>query len=188
MDAVVAAAEDGVSDEIRAFVDSGSVKLADFDRGDTMLAFHDPPLWHALKARNWALCDWLVENGADPTNCLASAAYANNREGIERLRGYSRCDINRAKHVMFVCAVLEGHFELAEEMLLMGADIHHTPPGYVWADYALFEAAVTGKIEVVRWLLERGADPDVNLSKVLEVTRQRGLDDSYDLFANLVSV
>ena len=89
---------------------------------------------------------------------------------------------------MFVCAVLEGHFELAEEMLLMGADIHHTPPGYVWADYALFEAAVTGKIEVVRWLLERGADPDVNLSKVLEVTRQRGLDDSYDLFANLVSV
>ena len=156
--------------------------LAEFDRHDTMMTFHSPPLVEALRAGNWELCDFLVEHGADPNNALIDAASSNNRAALDRLRSYPRTDVDRCKHSMFVWTVLQGHFELAEELLAMGADIHHTPPGHTWKDYALLHAAVTGADDVVRWLMERGADAAVNREKILEVTKQRSLDHIHVLF------
>ena len=168
-----------VPDRIRALT---SAELREFDRADTMLVYHPPPLEYALKARKWPLCDALVANGADPNNCLISCAMSNDRIALEHLKSYMNLDFESRKHSMFVHAALEGHFELADELLALGANVHHKLRNSPWEETALFTAAVTGKTDVVRWLLCHGADANVNREKIIEVTKQRGLDETHAIF------
>jgi len=158
-----------------------NVDMTEFDRQDSMLVYKLPPLALAIDAHNWELCDWLLECGADPSNCLVHSAITNNREAIDYLRKH-HADFEAKKHSMFVWAAIEGHTDLAEELLGEGADIHHCPPGHKWSDYALFHAAVTGMTDLVIWLLERGAVAGPNREKILEVTEKRGLADVRALF------
>jgi len=59
----------------------------------------------------------------------------------------------------FVMAANCGQQAAAALLLDRGARLNHPPPGYHWKGTALHAAIWRGEFELVRWLLERGADP-----------------------------
>ncbi len=61
----------------------------------------------------------------------------------------------------FVMAVQCGQHAAAEAMLRNGAQVNARPPGYHWHGTALHAAAASGDGEMVDWLLDQGADPQL---------------------------
>ena len=61
----------------------------------------------------------------------------------------------------FAMAVNAGRQNAAAILLDAGAAINAKPPGYHWHGTALHAAVWRGDRELVEWLLERGADPEI---------------------------
>ena len=61
----------------------------------------------------------------------------------------------------FVMAVNSGQQAAAATLLDVGAKINAKPPGYHWRGTALHAAVWRGDRDLVEWLLELGADPEI---------------------------
>jgi|GEM_PF-469599 len=66
----------------------------------------------------------------------------------------------------FVYACMQGHIAAARLLLQKGAEIDVVAPGFDYSGTALHNAALRGNREMVEFLIERGADPNVKDTKV----------------------
>lgn len=66
----------------------------------------------------------------------------------------------------FVYACMQNHVEAAKLLLQKGAEINAIPPGFDYSGTALHNAAVRGHREMVEFLIEYGANPNVKDTKV----------------------
>lgn len=61
----------------------------------------------------------------------------------------------------FVTAVGMGHKHVGQYLLQQGARINSRPAGFHWKGTALHAAVWRGRTDLVKWLMESGADPSV---------------------------
>jgi uncharacterized protein len=66
----------------------------------------------------------------------------------------------------FVYACMHNHLKAARLLLQKGADIDAIPPGFDYSGTALHNAAFLGHREMVEFLIEQGANPNVKDTKV----------------------
>lgn len=88
----------------------------------------------------------------------------------------------------FVMAVNAGQAATAEALLARGASVNATPPGYHWRGTALHAACWRGDRDLVGWLLDAGADPNIRDgladSDAVGWARHHGHDHLLDLFSH----
>jgi ankyrin repeat protein len=126
------------------------------------------PYQHALRAGDLAIADFLVRRGAaplplDPLETFALACIAGRRDEVQarlaadpslvdRLGPHGRAD-------MLHRAVEEHHYDAIRLMLALGLDINTMIPGSGLDRSVLHNAAGWGGLEMVRFLIDLGADP-----------------------------
>ena len=83
------------------------------------------PLWCAIgRGRNHALARHLLELGCDPEHCLWAAQFARDPEAIRLLVGHgAKIDSVHEEGTPFIAAVMWSHFEEAEVLLELGANV-----------------------------------------------------------------
>ncbi len=94
-----------------------------------------PDIWNAMESGNPGRVRQRLEQGADP----------NQRHPELGIRPLAR-------------AALDGHLRLAQALLAGGADLDGRNTD---GSTALHGAAFLGRVEVLEWLLEKGANPEV---------------------------
>lgn len=95
---------------------------AAFTEGD----WRATPLWYAIASgRNLALAKYLLGRGADPNHCLWAAAFNRDVAAIELLVEHgAQVDPVAEDASPFLFAVQWSHFEAAESLLKLGADVN----------------------------------------------------------------
>jgi uncharacterized protein len=84
------------------------------------------PLWYAIAfGRNHALAKYLLGRGADPNHCLWAAAFNRDVVAIKLLAKHGALIDPVAEDASpFLFAVQWSHFEAAEALLKLGADVN----------------------------------------------------------------
>jgi hypothetical protein len=88
-------------------------------------AWKATPVWFCIsRGRNLKLADMLLKRGANPNYCLWAAAFNHDLEAI-RLLVAAGADLEDASvdESPFLGAVKWSHFDAAEELLKLGADV-----------------------------------------------------------------
>lgn len=157
--------------------------------------FYADPLAVAVRMQRWDVGDDLLAMAGEQfgratpafrdfsNRALIDIASRNDWVGLrymERAGG----NIDGMKHSMFVWSAVDGHLEMADAFLAMGADVHTRISTCPYSDTALFYAVCAAKEREVAWLLERGADAHANDDKAMEVAAQRGYWRVHELLAN----
>jgi hypothetical protein len=83
------------------------------------------PLWYAVsRGENLLLARFLLERGADPNHCLWAAAFRDDVAAIELLVSHgAELDPVQEDETPFLAAVKTSHFEAAEALAKLGADL-----------------------------------------------------------------
>jgi hypothetical protein len=113
---------------------AASIKTADVliaagldinDAAFTEAHWRATPLWCAIgRGRNLALARHLLELGCDPEHCLWAAQFARDPEAIRLLVGHgAKIDPVHEEGTPFIAAVMWSHFEEAEVLLELGANV-----------------------------------------------------------------
>lgn len=148
------------------------------------------PLEEALYWRNQGMIDLLLKRGASVHNLRMAAALGRveliesffNPDGslkpeagkIDWPFGNLSCveqptDSDESRDIVnnaFVYACAHNRVEAAKLLLQKGAEINAIPPGFDYAGTALHNAALHGQREMVEFLIEQGADPNIKDRKV----------------------
>jgi ankyrin repeat protein len=150
--ALAAAARRGNAELVELFVRRGAPV-------DQPGSFGRPPIIAALRERHLAIVDLLLERGADPQtkNLLSEATRLGANDLVRRLLAVADVVDPEA----FFEAARRGEVALVGELLDSGVDIEAES----WGNRALHKAAAKGRLEVVRLLLERGAELDARDSR-----------------------
>ena len=90
------------------------------------------PLWFAIaRGRNLLLAEYLLKRGSNPNYCLWAAAFNRDIPAIRLLVGHG-ADVNDSSvddlaenESPFLGAIKWSHFEAAEELLKLGADVNY---------------------------------------------------------------
>lgn len=90
------------------------------------------PLWFAIaRGRNLPLAEYLLKRGSNPNYCLWAAAFNRDIPAI-RLLVHHGADVNDSSvdnlaenESPFLGAIKWSHFEAAEELLKLGADVNY---------------------------------------------------------------
>lgn len=126
------------------------------DHGTT---FPATPLWHAYaKGKNKKLYTWLLQNGANPDNCMFAIAWQNDIKaaGLFYHHGASLTDAN-GRHTPFLGAVNWGNLRIAKWFLEHGADVNTADDH---GDTALHYAVRKGyNPAFIKHLIKAGANP-----------------------------
>ena len=137
------------------------------------------PLFYALKRRKEALIYSLLDADADPNYTdtdhiplIDLATDWGNRSVIEALI-FAGADLNGKYTAALIIAVHKRNSELVQLLLASGADVNN-PKNRACVGTALEAAAQNSDIEMARYLLDQGADP--NDSYALEETAYRDKD------------
>ena len=149
------------------------------------------PLEEALYWGNHGLIDLLLERGASMHNLRVAAGLGKvdliesffNPDGslketagkIDWPFGDLTClqqpdkeasDRQNIINNAFIYACAHNQIEAAKLLLQKGAEINAIPPGFDYAGTALHNAALKGHRDMVDFLLEQGADPNIKDEKV----------------------
>jgi hypothetical protein len=83
------------------------------------------PLWCAIgRGRNLALARHLLQLGCDPEHCLWAAQFARDPDAIRLLVGHgAKIDPVHEEGTPFIAAIMWSHFEEAEVLLELGANV-----------------------------------------------------------------
>ena len=90
------------------------------------------PLWYAIaRGRNLPLAEYLLKRGSNPDYCLWAAAFNRDVPAIRLLVRHG-ADVNDSSgddlpenESPFLSAIKWSHFEAAEELLKLGADVNY---------------------------------------------------------------
>ena len=125
---------------------------------DANCNFPATPLWYAYtRGRNSEIYTYLLENGANPDNCMYAIAWYNDVEAASLFKKHgAEIDNDTAGGTPFLAAFNWRRFEIAEWFLKNGANVNAPDPK---GNTALFYAVKKKyKIEEVEMLLQFGAD------------------------------
>ena len=88
--------------------------------------FKATPLWYSIsRGENLELAKFLLNRGSNPNHCLWAAAFASNLDAI-RLLARAGAEIDQAgNETPFLFGVQWSHFDAAEELLKLGADVNY---------------------------------------------------------------
>ena len=100
--------------------------------------------------------------GEPLTSNLAKPIKEELQAKIDRWSNTSQNIINNA----FIYACMHNHVEAARLLLQKGAEIDSIPPGFDFAGTGLHYAAVNGHQDMAEFLLEQGANPNIQDQKV----------------------
>jgi len=120
--------------------------------------FPATPLWYAYtRGRNDKIYTYLLENGANPDNCMYAIAWYGDVEAASLFKKHgAEIDNDTAGGTPFLAAFNWRRFEIAEWFLENGANVNAADPK---GNTALFYAVKKKyKIEQVEMLLQFGAD------------------------------
>lgn len=137
------------------------------------------PLDEALYWRHLELASLLVERGAQVGSLRATSGLGLSKDILRFFEGsclrpgsgpilspfMDTIPPGRARNPQdvidnaFVMAAQNGWPDCAEALLSMGAVVNAKPPGFHWRGAALHAAVWHGDAAMVRWLVDRGADP-----------------------------
>ena len=140
--------------EIRELLRSGADLNQSDQNGET-------PLLLAVKARNVAICELLIQNGAKTDNALSHAAFDGAIDIVSLLLKY-HANVNGesgedSNGVPLVLASYAGNTEIVKLLIKNGANVNESGPR--WYDVpAVVAAAKNGRYEVTKLLLKSGAD------------------------------
>lgn len=148
--------------------------------------FPATPLWYAYtRGRNELLYTWLLENGADPENCMYAIAWYDDVKAAALFKQYgARIDNIVGTDSPFLAAFTWRKFNAARWFLENGADVNFAD---ATGNTALWYA-VKRKYpdEQIKLLLQFGADADrennegVSPGKLAETNRQRKILSLFD--------
>ena len=121
-------------------------------------SWNESPIEAAAQMGNRPLIDYLVERGA-PVDFLTSCVLGRTEDVRQELQARPERARERGVHELapLYFAAVGGHPEVAELLLAAGAGVNDRSPSA-----APIHGAVLGRsAAMVRWLLDRGADPDL---------------------------
>jgi len=124
--------------------------------------FPATPLWYAYtRGRNKRVFTYLLENGADPGNCMFAIAWYDDVESAGLFKQYGATIKDSAgRDTTFLAAFAWKKFAMAEWFLKNGADVNFADDK---GNTALFYALALKKKygpEDIKLLLKYGADPE----------------------------
>lgn len=125
---------------------------------DPNCGFPATPLWYAYtRGRNSKIYIHLLENGANPDNCMYAIAWHDDVEAAALFKKYgAKIDNDTAGGTPFLAAFNWKRFNVAEWFLKNGANVNAADPQ---GNTALFYAVKRKyKIEQIEMLLKFGAD------------------------------
>ncbi|HEY3194745.1 MAG TPA: ankyrin repeat domain-containing protein [Candidatus Dormibacteraeota bacterium] len=120
--------------------------------------WNETPIEAAAQMGNVPIIQYLIENGA-PVDMFTACVLGD----VDRLRRELAADPSRAVargvHDLptLYFAAIGGSIEIAEQLLASGAGVNDRAE----AAAPIHGAVMGGDPEMIRWLLERGADPDL---------------------------
>ena len=174
--ALTVALKDGREEIAQILINAGA--YANVECGDSGSSLR-VPLDYALRQRKEALIYSLLDADADPSEYKASntplmdlATDWGNRSVIEALI-FAGADLNRGSSAVTI-AVEKRNSELVQLLLASGADVNNS-----WSRKfgvtALEAAARNGDIEMARYLLDEGADPNDSRALIEAAYRDKNL-------------
>lgn len=126
---------------------------------------HGPGLLNSAIYGKPEIVRWLIQKGADVnaptgyiTSILGSAIRKGNRDIIELLLKSGALIRDDEDYLLY--AIMDQHFELVPMLLERGAKVNGIGP----YQRPLHTAVTMGNVEIVRLLLEHGADPTLAIS------------------------
>jgi len=143
--------------------------------------FPATPLWYAYtRGRNKPLYTWLLENGANPQNCMFAIAWYNDVEAAALFKNHGAdIEAKAGADTPFMGAFNWKRYEIAEWFLQQGANVNTTDDkGNTTLHYAVKRKL---KPEQINLLLQFGADAEqenhegVSPKKLAEQNRQRNI-------------
>jgi len=141
--------------------------------------FPATPLWYAYtRGRNETLFTYLLENGADPENCMYAIAWYDDDLSAALFKKYgAKIDGDSAADTPFLAAFNWKKFKAAEWFLKNDANVNAAD---VNGNTALFYAVKRkSKIDQLELLMQFGADPNhenkdgISPRKLAELNRQK---------------
>lgn len=141
--------------------------------------FPATPLWYAYtRGRNKLLYTWLLNNGADPENCMFAIAWYDDAEAAALFKSHgAEIDNGAMGDTPFLAAFNWKRYTITEWFLQNGADVNFADKkGNTALFYAVKRKSDTAQIEL---LLKFGADINIenkegiSPKKLAELNRQR---------------
>jgi ankyrin repeat protein len=111
--------------------------------------WNETPIQAATQMGNRQIIDFLIERGA-PVDEFTSLVLGRSTQGVFDQRG-----IHDLPALYF--AAIGGHLDTAQELLAAGADVN----AHADAASPIHGAVMGGKVDMVRLLLDHGADPSL---------------------------
>jgi ankyrin repeat protein len=147
-----------------------SFPAIDVNKLDAILQW--TPLRYADRMKSWMAMDILLQNGANPNDIVLTRPNCGSQEWVQR--------------ALWECAS-EGHIKLLEFMLNCGIEVNASVevPDILHDKFTLLHrASYCGQVEVVRLIVNRGADiniRDVNNNTALHLAAESGSVDIIQL-------
>lgn len=143
-----------------------------FTEGD----WHATPLWCAIgRGHNLVLAKHLLELGCDPEHCLWAAAFARDTEAIRLLVSHgAKVDAQHEDGTPFVGAIKISHFEQAEVLLELGADVDVKDSGGLTALHLMLKkGSDAAHLAMLIRHGARGDIPDPSGKTAVEIMRRK---------------